>query len=163
MLTKVAKKSVKAGKRVNTKHVDSLIKNYKRERWVQNSKNLGKEDSLSVWYSLEELMSFMQTAKENGSDGIRLYFGVYDKETAHDADFEGRQTIVLVATKQKEVKGEIAHKEIYVNNDKGSSILAFNAGWICPPKCGTFGDGDDDGGGIGITILDKGEDGLCIV
>jgi len=162
MLTKTAKKSVKAGKRVNTKHVDSLIKNYKRERWVQNSKNLGKEDSLSVWYSLEELMSFMQAAKENGSDGIRLYFGVYDKDTTQDTDFEGRQTIVMVATKQKEVEGGIAHKEIYVNTDNGSSILAFNAGLICPPKCGTFG-GGDDGGGIGITILDKGDDGLCIV
>jgi len=114
MLTKVAKKSVKAGKRVNTKHVDSLIKNYKRQRWVQNSKNLGKEDSLSVWYSLDELMSFMQTAKESGSDGIRLYFGVYDKETTEDPSFEGRQTIVLVATKEKEIEklyysiGEVA-------------------------------------------------------
>jgi hypothetical protein len=161
MLTKIAKKSVKAGKRVNTKHVDSLIKNYKRERWVQNSKNLGKEDSLSVWYSLEELMSFMQTAKENGSDGIRLYFGVYDKDTAHDTAFEGRQTIVLVATKQKEVEDGVAHKEVYINTENGNSILAFNAGWICPPKCGSIDDGD--GGSIGITILDKGDDGFCIV
>ncbi|MEI9944099.1 MAG: hypothetical protein WDN26_07715 [Chitinophagaceae bacterium] len=47
MLT-IEKKAVKAGKLVNTKHVDTVIKNYKQERWVQNSQRLGKEDSLSV-------------------------------------------------------------------------------------------------------------------
>jgi len=160
MLTKVAKKSVKAGKRVNTKHVDSLIKNYKRQRWVQNSKNLGKEDSLSVWYSLEELQTFLQTAKENGSDGVRIYFGVYDKETAHDPVYEGRQTIVFVATKEKETKDGTANKEVYVNTNEGTSILAYNSGKICPPSCeiGT----DDGGGGFGWILIDKGEDGLCI-
>ena len=160
MLTKVAKKSVKAGKRVNTKHVDSLIKNYKRQRWVQNSKNLGKEDSLSVWYSLDELMSFMQTAKESGSDGIRLYFGVYDKETTEDPSFEGRQTIVLAATKEKEIENGTANKEVYVQTKDGTSILAFNSGKICPPYCTEIG---DDSGGFGFILIDKGNEGLCVV
>ena len=79
MLT-IEKKSVKAGKLVNTKHVDTVIKNYKQERWVHNSKRLGKEDSLSVWYSLEELEEFMELIKTHGGDGVRLYFGAYDKE-----------------------------------------------------------------------------------
>jgi hypothetical protein len=160
MLTKAAKKSVKAGKRVNTKHVDSLIKNYKRERWAQNSKRLGKEDSLSVWYSLEELQSFLDTAKANGSDGVRVYFGVYDKETAHDPAYEGRQTVVFVATKEKEIIDGKANKEIYVNTEDGTSILAFNAGRMCPPTCIEIG--TDDGGGFGFIIVDKG-DGFCVV
>jgi hypothetical protein len=54
MLT-IEKKTVKAGKLVDTAHVDTIIRNYKKERWVHNSKRLGKEDSLSVWYSIEEL------------------------------------------------------------------------------------------------------------
>jgi hypothetical protein len=161
MLTKVAKKSVKAGKRVNTKHVDSLIKNYKRERWAQNSKNLGKEDSLSVWYSLEELQAFLQTAKESGSDGVRLYFGVYDKDTAENPDFEGRQTIVFVATKAKEMESGTANKEVFVQTEDGTSILAYNLGKICPPSCGSIG--DDDGGGFGYILIDKGDEGLCVV
>ena len=49
------KKTLKAGKLVDTGHVNTLIRNYKRERWVHNSKRIGKEDSLSVWYSIEEL------------------------------------------------------------------------------------------------------------
>ena len=160
MLTKVAKKTVKAGKRVNTKHVDSLIKNYKRERWAQNSKRLGKEDSLSVWYSLEELQSFLNTAKESGSDGVRVYFGVYDKETAHDPAYEGRQTVVFVATKEKTIIDGKANKEVYINTEDGTSILAFNAGRMCPPTCIEIG--DDDGGGFGFIIVDKG-DGFCVV
>ena len=77
------KKSVKVGKRVNTDHVNAAIRNYKQERWVHNSKRLGKEDSLSVWYSLEELEEFLATSKAHGGDGIRLYFGAYDIRIMH--------------------------------------------------------------------------------
>jgi hypothetical protein len=159
MLT-IQKKSVKAGKRVDTNHVNSVIKNYKQERWIHNSKRLGKEDSLSVWYSLEELMEFMETAKRHGGDGIKLYFGAYDKEYKETPLFAGRQTVVLVATKTKEtVNGEV-RKDIYINTDKENTILAYNAGSLCPPFCNT---GDDDGfGNIGITILDKGDEGFAI-
>jgi hypothetical protein len=61
------KKAKKAGKYVDTKHVDSLLSTYKKERWIHNSKRIGKEDSLSVWYSVEELQEFLATAKQNGA------------------------------------------------------------------------------------------------
>ncbi|MBL0134910.1 MAG: hypothetical protein IPP79_13430 [Chitinophagaceae bacterium] len=44
-------KSRTVGKFVDSKHTDNVIRNYKQERWVQNSKHIGKEDSLSAWYS----------------------------------------------------------------------------------------------------------------
>jgi hypothetical protein len=59
-MLEVQKKSVKVGKLVNTEHVDTVIRTYKQERWMHNSKRLGKEDSLSVWYSIEELEEFFQ-------------------------------------------------------------------------------------------------------
>jgi len=157
MLT-IKKKSVKAGKLVDTKHVDTVIKNYKQERWVHNSKRLGKEDSLSVWYSVEELQEFMELIKTHGGDGVRLYFGAYDKEYKEKPLLAGRQTVVLVATKQKE--NSEANKDLYVNTEKGNSILAYNLGKICPPYCTSTGTGDD--GSIGITIVDKGKDGLVV-
>jgi hypothetical protein len=43
----IEKKSLNVGKYVDTKHVDSAIKTYKKERWIHNSKRIGKEDSLS--------------------------------------------------------------------------------------------------------------------
>lgn len=159
-MTTIQKKSLKVGKQVNTNHVDTVIKNYKQERWVHNSKRLGKEDSLSVWYSIEELEEFIAKSKDQGADGIKMYFGAYDKDYKEQPLFAGRQTIALVATKQKESPAGITNKDVYINTESGSTILGWNAGHICPPFCGTKGDDDDLS--IGITILDKGEDGFIV-
>ena len=154
----IEKNSMKAGKFVDTKHTDSVIKNYKQERWVHNSKRLGKEDSLSIWYSLEELEEFIRVSKRHGADGLRVYFGAYDKDYEEQPLYAGRQTVVFVATKQKEMPGGITDKDIYINTEKGSSILAYNVGRPCPPLCPII----EDPGGIGITIIDKGDEGMVV-
>ncbi len=156
-MTKTQKKSLITGKQVDTKHVDTVIKNYKQQRWIHNSRRLGKEDSLSVWYSIEELECFIEKSKEHGADGIKLYFGAYDQNYKEQPLYAGRQTIVLVATKHKVSESGESNKDIYVNTEKGSTILAWNAGSICPPYCGK-----DDFGGVGITIIDKGQDGIIV-
>ncbi len=158
-MTTIQKKSLRVGKQVDTKHVNTVITNYKKERWVHNSKRLGKEDSLSVWYSIEELEEFIAKSKDHGADGIKLYFGAYDKDYDENPLYAGRQTVALVATKQKVTESGASNKDIYVQTSKGSTILAWNAGSICPPYCGT-----KDGGGvdIGITIVDKGDEGMII-
>ena len=168
-ITMLMTKSVKkAGKRVNSKHVDSLLSNYKKERWAQNSKAIGKEDSLSVWYSIEELQAFIETAKTNGADGIKMYFGVYDENTANDVKYIGRQTIVLVASKVKELdNGTTYDKSIYVNTNNKPEILAFNAGRICPPNCSGGGTGTTETNGFdwdnpGI-LIDKKEEGMVVI
>ena len=156
----IQKKSLKVGKQVNTDHVNTVIKNYKKERWVHNSNRLGKEDSLSVWYSIEELEEFIAMSKDHGADGIKLYFGVYDKDYKDQPLVAGRQTIALVATKHKVTDAGESNKDIYINTSNGSTILAWNVGSICPPYCGTkdgFGYGD-----IGITIVDNGDEGMII-
>jgi hypothetical protein len=154
MLT-IEKKSLSVGKLVNTEHVNTVIRNYKKERWVHNSKRLGKEDSLSVWYSVEELEAFLAKAREHGGDGIRIYFGAYDQEHAPQPLYAGRQTVVLVATKHKETADGATNKDIYINSEQGQTILAYNVGGLCPPFC-------SGGNKIGITIVDKGEDGVII-
>ena len=155
----IQKKSLKVGKQVNTDHVNTVIKNYKKERWVHNSNRLGKEDSLSVWYSIEELEEFIAMSKDHGADGIKLYFGAYDKDYEEQPLYAGRQTIALVATKHKVTEAGESNKDIYIQTEKGSTILAWNAGGVCPPFCG----GRDRGfGEIGITILDKGDEGMVI-
>lgn len=158
MLT-IEKKSVKVGKLVDTKHVDTVIKNYKQERWVHNSKRLGKEDSLSAWLTIEELEEFLEMIKAQGGDGLRLYWGVYSHDEAPKELYKGRQTVVFVGTKQKEAEnGTVNNKDIYINTEDGNtSILAYNAVNMCPPFCGTL-DPDE----IGVTIIDKGEDGMAI-
>ena len=157
-MVEAQKKSVKVGKLVSTNHVNTVVRNYKKERWIQNSKRIGKDDSLSVWYSVEELQEFFELAKEHGADGIRMYFGAYSETHPEQPLYAQRQTVVLVATKEKQTVGGEANKDIYINTDKGSSILAYNAGKMCPPFCIETGGFDE----IGMTILDKGEDGMIV-
>jgi len=59
----IEKKSLLVGKYVSTQHVDKVIRNYKQERWIQNSERIGKEDSLSGWWSIEEIEDFLEKAK----------------------------------------------------------------------------------------------------
>src|SRR5687767_5507681 len=113
------KKSLKVGKLVNTEHANTVIRNYKQERWVHNSKRLGKEDSMSVWYSVEELQEFFAKAEAHGADGIRMCFGAYAHDYADQPLYAGRQTIVLVATKEKETQNGTIRKDVYINTENG--------------------------------------------
>ena len=156
----------KRGKLVNTQHVDQLVSHYKKERWVQNSRSIGKVDSLSTWYGMDELQSFLDLAKENQADGIKMYYGVYPADYA-EPELCGRQTVVLVATKQKETSNGIVNKEIYRSRNGKPEILAFNFGTICPPFCSTGLPPDGDGAfgfdmsSVGISIIEK--DGKIII
>ncbi len=157
----IKKKSLKAGKLVSTEHVNTILKNYKKDRWAHNSQRLGKEDSLSVWYSVEELEEYIEKIKTHGADGIKIYFGAYSEDFTERPLYAGRQTVVLVATKTKESVSGTTNKDIYIPTDKGSTILAYNLGSICPPFCNN---GDDFGGlgGVRTIIIDKGEDGVVV-
>lgn len=160
------KKSLSVGKYVDTKHVDTVIRTYKKERWAHNSDHIGKEDSLSAWYSVEELENFLEVAKQHGADGVKIYFAAYPENYTDVPEYAGRQTIVLVGTKRKETEqGKPIDKDIYVQTEKGSQILAYNVARLCPPFCGgSKDDGTPDWGeGLGITIVDRKDKGMVIV
>ena len=160
-MIKYEKKTVKAGTYVDTAHVDSVIRTYKQERWVHNTERIGKEDSLSTWYSIEELEEFMETAKNNGADGVKIYFAAYPNDFAKVPEYAGRQSVVLVATKQKQTTEGVSNKDVYINNESGAQILAYNLGSLCPPFCGGKGVGPDDG--VGIAIVDIKDKGLTVI
>lgn len=162
MTTTLTKKNT--GKRVGTKHVDQLISTYKKERWMANSRTLGKPDSLSTWYGLEQMSDFLELARQHKADGIKMYFAVYPDTMEIPAEFHGRQTVVLVATKTTTTGYGTTNKDIYLEKDGRSEILAFNYGTICPPNCGTNeppGDGYEwaiSMEKIGLTVIeDKGK------
>lgn len=162
MLT-IQKKSLEVGRFVDTDHVNTTVREYKKERWVHNSRRLGKEDSLTVWYSAEELENFLAEMKTHGADGVKMCFAAYPADYAENPDYAGRQTIVLVATRRRESAEGSFDKEVYIQTENGPSVLAYNTGRICPPYCGQkTGDGDD-WGGIGISIIDKGDEGIVVV
>jgi hypothetical protein len=160
----IQKKSLRVGKYVDTKHVDEVIRTYKQERWVHNSKRIGKEDSLSAWYSVEELEEFIENIKQHGADGIKFYFGAYPENNAPIPEYAGRQTIVMVATKSKETLEGTKHKDVYVTKDGTSTIMGYNMPSLCPPICGSYStQGKSDFTDIGLTIVDKGDEGLAVI
>ena len=153
----------RVGKFVNTAHVDNVIRNYKKERWVHNSERIGKEDSLSGWWSIEEMEDFSAVAKMHGADGLKFYFGAYDADYAENPKYAGRQTLVMVGTKESQTNNGIKNKDVYVQTENGTNILAYNRVKICPPDCGPKtgipGEGDDI---LGITVIDRGEKGMLV-
>jgi hypothetical protein len=165
MLT-IEKKSLQVGRFVDTHHVNTVIRQYKQERWLENSRRIGKDDSLSVWYSVEELEMFLAKAKDHGANGVRMYFAEYPAGYNKDVEADNRQTIVMVATKSK--TGATDSKDVYINDGNRTSILAYNFGQVCPNYCPGSGKGGggldgDTWGDIGTTLVDKGDEGMIVI
>lgn len=125
-MTTIQKKSVRVGKYVDSNHVNSLIRTYKQERWQQNSERIGQDDSLSLFYSIEELEEFLQKAKEAGANGVSVHFGVYPENFNEREGYAGKQTTVFVATDRQETATGITHRNVYHENGKGKQLLAYN-------------------------------------
>ena len=144
------------GQLVGKAHVEELVSNYKKQRWIHNTNRLGKEDSLSAWFNLEALEGFLELAREQHADGIKIFFGVYPENFEKKPEYSGRQTLVLVATKEKaDPEGGVVNKEIYVQRDGQPEILAFNYSNICPPSCGSGLPGSGNEFEIGISIFEN--------
>jgi hypothetical protein len=155
----IEKKSLRSGKYVNTEHVDTLIRNYKKERWLQNSERIGKEDTLSLWFTTDELEEFIQTAKTHGANSIRLCFGVYGEKGGRPG-MEGKQTVAFVATSSEgDDPLNMVHNDVYVEKDGSATLLAYNMAWPgsptwpAPPSTITLG---------AVMVADK-ERGLHVI
>jgi len=145
----IEKKSVNAGKFVNKQEVDTLITSYKQERWAANSDKLGKADSLSVWFTVEEVEAFLAAVKAGGGNGVRFHFGVHNADNATEPEFEGRQTLVMIGNRSSDGTYSTS-KELYSHKNGNPEIVAFGGGTLCPPFCG--------GGGLGKASLIVRED-----
>jgi hypothetical protein len=161
MITK-QKKLVNVSKDAKTVEADTLIREYKQKRWVANSERISKPDSLSAWYSIEEIEKFLILAKSHGGDGIRFYYGAYPEDYSPRTEYAGRQTLVMVGTKSKKVnEGILANKDIYYSQHGKTKILSGLGGPnLCPPICNPPSEGGM--GDLGIAIIDKGEKGMEI-
>ncbi|MET0242186.1 MAG: hypothetical protein ABW174_01905 [Flavitalea sp.] len=155
--------SKSVGKYVDTKHAETVIREYKHERWVANSEKIGKEDSTSAWWSIEEIEGFLANAKANGADGLKMYFAAYPKDFAEKPEYAGRQTLVMVATEEVATTEGKVNKDLYIKDGENSSVMAYNMGRLTPPwvKGGDEFTGDD--WGLGMTIVDRGDKGFCII
>src|SRR6185437_791597 len=141
----IAKKSVNAGNYVSKSQVNELTSAYKQQRWVDNSEKLGKADSLSVWFTVDELENFLERVKAGGGNGVRVHFGVFPQDY-RKPEVAGMQTVVMVANRSKDGSLENA-KELFVDNNGKPEIVALDGPIMCPPFCGS------GGGGLGKSTL----------
>lgn len=156
------KKPVKAGEFVNTSYVDAVLREYKKSRWIQNSERIGKPDSLSVWISMEIIEEFLNLSKMHGGDGVKFYFSAYPEDYTAKPEYAGRQSLVMVATKSKQTEfGTTVNKDMYITRNGESTILAVDKLPMCPPFCG--GSNEGGMGDLGITIVDKGPNGMELI
>jgi hypothetical protein len=158
----IEKKSVNAGKFVTKQEVDTLIRSYKQERWADNSERMGQADSLSVWFTVEEVEGFLAKVKANGGNGVRFHFGVFSAENATVPEFEGRQTLVMVGNRSTDGSYSTS-KELFSNNNGKPEIVALAGGFICPPFCGTGVGRATNGVIVGSALIDRGEKGMSVI
>ena len=130
----IAEKIVNADNYVSKNEMNALTSAYKQQRWASNSERLGRADSLSIWFTVEELENFLDQVKANGGNGVRMHFGVFP-EGYRKPELEGMQTLVMVANRSKDGSLENA-KELLVNNNGRPEILAMDGPIPCPPYCG---------------------------
>lgn len=131
----IEKKSVSAGQFASKQEVDTFIRAYKQERWIHNSEHLGKEDSLSTWFTVEELEQFIDTVKLHGGNGVRFHFGIFPEGYGNNPEFAGRQTIVMIGTRSKDATFHNS-KELRVSDGKELRPVALAGGFPCPAFCG---------------------------
>ncbi len=131
------KKSVNTGSKTSAGEVADLIREYKKTRWSPNSERIGKPDSLSAWYSIEEMENFLALVKSKGGDGIRFYYGAFPEDYAAIPEYAGRQTLATVGTRSKLTDaGIVANKDIYYSHNGRLKILSgSNIPGLCPPRC----------------------------
>lgn len=66
---------------------------------------------------------------------MNFYFGAYPSFLPEDPLREGRQTIVLVATKEEiNTKGQIENKDLYIAGLEGPQMIAFNMSGPLVPR-----------------------------
>ena len=162
----IEKKSVNAGKFASKHEVDNFIRTYKQERWADNSDRMGKADSLSVWFTVEEVEAFLESVKANGGNGVRFHFGVFTEENATQPEFVGRQTLVMVGNRSSDGSAETS-KQLFSFQSGQPEIVAYSGGIVCPPVCGsgtTPPSSAYQGSVMGsATLIDRGENGMSVI
>ena len=116
-------------------------------------KNKSKMNNGWVWYSTDDLQAILKSIGEltSGSrkgDGVRLYYGVYDKHVCkhiNKADHLDYNTVFFVPTYSEVDKGEhidfMTEKEVTDARKKYETdtplpeklVQGYNVGTICPP------------------------------
>jgi hypothetical protein len=149
MLTKIVKEptsrdKILSGEEVTQEQLDGLSDNYFVKTYIMDGGTVRRmnssnplphndwktRDTRSIYFTkakIEELF-----ADNAGSDGIRIYLGLHDKNIypgVRDAKYENKVMVVLVATKT-EVDMKDFNDKVMIAGIRGGG---YDNGKLCPP------------------------------
>ncbi|MCG2612745.1 hypothetical protein LZZ85_00580 [Terrimonas sp. NA20] len=131
---------------------DERINLFKNGKYVALTRELGKPDTRSIWYSKEHFEKLVEEIDLAGGDGIRVYFGTY--EPGHE--YEGQLCLLFRSTREDVRNNRIHHINVILENEPDYSarseqereiltfpgddptdqdVRDFNLGQACPPRC----------------------------
>lgn len=127
---------------VGQKTTKARVERYVKAKHSLLSKDLGKADTKSIWYTKEHISFLMEEMKKADADGLRIYFGAYGKEE----NYSGQTCLLMVMTRSGK---EGCHVDITIEDEPDFQARSvekdtkrdFNVGNPCPPMC----DEGDDG------------------
>lgn len=127
---------------------DKRKANYISKKYPKLCKELGRNDTKSIWYSREHIASLLEEIDLASGDGMIIHFGVY--EETHP--YAGQLCLLMNITRsengsrmeillEEEPNFKQRQSTEPVKKTLGEVPRDFNFGSPCPPRC-------HDGGGI---------------
>lgn len=116
--------------------VNQRVKNYVNNKLPLLSNAIGKPDTQSGWYSLEQFEELMREMYHLNADGLRIYFGAYG---SNDPLYPDQLTFMFVPTYLDSETGN--HTDIMIDDlpdfSKRAALLDssknYDTASLCPP------------------------------
>lgn len=129
----------KNGGRIPHEVAQKLVANYKDKKEPHLKKAMGgKPETTSVWFDYDFCIMLMQDLLRKEINGLRIYFGAYDKDHS-DPDNREKMTAIFVTTKGTRTAEEGEDDLTPAGATEEEFMYEYNEGKICPPKCPTTG------------------------
>jgi len=128
---------------IDKTEVNIRVKNFMEHKHGLLTTAIGKNESKSAWYSLEQFEQVMRELYYQNADGMRIYFGAYPDD---NSDYARQLTIIFVPTFYNENTGK--HTDIIIDDDESfgdrgeplemqsmSIRKNLDTFGLCPPSC----------------------------
>ena len=133
---------VSINKKIETGRAKRLVRNFKNQKWFQACGSMGEEDTKSVFFNRTFCDELIRELQQEGIDGLRVYFGAYEKEHKNP-NRKGKLTVIFVTT-NNHFKNKLDNPEDPEHGPKDDEELEdadinkvklseLNDGALCPP------------------------------
>jgi hypothetical protein len=120
---------------------EERINRFLNSRHQAMSANAGREDTRSIWYTLEHIKKIYEELQLQDADGMRVYFGVYGDQEEYPG-----QTCLIMRPTHGNANGESIDIKMETTSNFADRLDLYNKskdmnlGRPCPPRCPNPGD-----------------------